>query len=809
MTKIITRTFAGLLVLLLLAAAALAWLLYSKLPQRSGSLPLGGLSAPVQVRYDERGVPHIQAANEADLYRALGYVHAQDRLFQMEIARRLARGELAEILGPKLLDTDRLFRTLGIRARADAAAAALDKSTPAYQAVAAYLDGINQFQATRAAPLEFQVLGIEKRPFTPQDTLSVAGYLAYSFASAFRTEPVMSHIRDQLGARYLTVFDLDWHPQGVLRPTAGATLTQADRAGLDHIAQVSRDLLERTALAPFEGSNAWAIAGTRTASGKPMLAGDPHIGFTAPAVWYEAHLNAPGMELYGHFQVLIPLALLGHNREFGWSLTMFQNDDIDLVVERPNPDNPNQVWVGGRWVDLQQHSETIRVKGADPVTLQLRRSPHGPIITDAYPDNYGRTPVAMWWAFLETENPILQAFHELNRANTLDKARQAASKIHAPGLNVMWANAAGDIGWWAAARLPVRPAGVNPTFLLDGSKSESDKPGFYPFKDNPQEENPARGYIVSANHQPRPTSGIAIPGYYQPADRAQRLVDLLQGHGGKLDVAASQAMQRDVRNGYSQRVLPALLPVLRTVVTDPVEQKMLEQLAAWDGSFVTDRIEPTVFSQMLYETARAAMQDELGPVQFRNLLGTRALDYALPLLLADAASPWWDSRATPAVVETRSDTLRAAWRAAIDHLRATFGPDMARWSWGQAHTLTHVHPLGRQQPLDKLFNVGPFGVPGGREQPNALGSSIGPAPWAVTYGPSTRRVIDFADATQSLGINPVGQSGVLFDPHYRDQAARYAAGAYVRQWLAEADVAGHTAHTLTLTPAAAAAGTAR
>lgn len=342
MKRIIQRTAAGLLVLLLVAAAALAWYLYARQPQRSGNLSMTGLQAPVTVRYDTRGVPHIEAGNEDDLYRALGYVHAQDRLFQMEFMRRLARGELAEVLGPDLVDADRLFRTLGIRAHADAYIDAIDKTTPAYRAVLAYLDGINQYQASHPAPIEFDLLGIPKRPFTPQDTMSVAGYLSYSFASAFKTEPVMTHIRDRLGPSYLTVFDLAALPKGVVN-TAAATraMHDTDWQALNRVAALSQRVLDSAIVPPFQGSNAWAIAGSRTASGKPVLAGDPHIGFSAPAVWYEAHLKSPGFALYGHFQVLNPLALLGHNQRFGWSLTMFQNDDIDFAVEKVNPDNPD------------------------------------------------------------------------------------------------------------------------------------------------------------------------------------------------------------------------------------------------------------------------------------------------------------------------------------------------------------------------------------------------------------------------------------------------------------------------------------
>lgn len=804
--KPVLKTAALLLTGLIATAGALgAWYIHTKQPQRSGAIAMTNLQAPVSVRYDERGVPHIWAENEADLYRTLGFVHAQDRLFQMEMVRRLAQGELAEVLGPELVDVDRLFRTLGIRAHAQDAAAKMDLQSPASRALLAYLDGINQFQATHPAPLEFDLLKIPKRPFTAQDTLAVSGYLAYSFAAAFRTEPALSYVRDKLGPRYLTVFDLDWNPQGVIKPGAPVSTTAAlsppDWQALAQLSQLSGQALALAGVPPFEGSNAWAVSGSRTASGKPLLAGDPHIGYSAPSVWYEAHLAMPGFELYGHHQALTPSALLGHNPQFGWSLTMFQNDDLDLIAEKVNPENPNQVWYQGRWVFLQSRVETILVKGGEPVKLTLRRSPHGPIITDAFKDSLGKTPVAMWWAFLETENPILDAFYELNRANTLEKARNAASKIHAPGLNVVWASASGDIGWWAAAKLPIRPDGVNPSFILDGSTAAADKLGFYRFSDNPQEENPQRGYIVSANHQPKPRSGVPVAGYYNLADRAQRLDEHLRDDKVRWDSKTARTLQLDTLTGYGPRVLAPLLPILNSFITVPVERAMLESLAGWDGSYQLNSITPTVFNQLLYELTRAAFADEMGEVQFKNLLGTRALDSALPRLVADADSPWWDDITTPAH-EGRAETVKVAWRATIDHLQKTLGKDATNWGWGNAHTLTHSHPLAAQKPLNWLFNVGPFPAPGGHEVPNNLSSPLGPAPWAVSYGPSTRRVIDFAAPGQSVGINPVGQSGVLFDAHYADQAPIFIAGGYLSQHLSEADVAAHTRSTLTLNPAA-------
>ncbi|TNB93886.1 penicillin acylase family protein [Pseudomonas jessenii] len=800
------RVFTVLALLIVVLLAGVGGYVYSKQPTRQGQVELRNLQGSVTVRYDERGVPHIRAENESDLYRALGYVHAQDRLFQMEAMRRLARGELAEVLGPKLLDTDKLFRSLRIRERAARYVASLDKQSPAWKALQAYLDGINQYQDSHAAPIEFDVLGIPKRPFTAEDSISVAGYMAYSFAAAFRTEPLLTYVRDQLGADYLNVFDLDWQPKGVLaKGHANKTpaLAAGDWQDLNALARLSEQALIENGLPQFEGSNAWVIAGSRSQSGKPLLAGDPHIRFSVPSVWYEAQLSAPGFELYGHHQALVPFAFLGHNLDFGWSLTMFQNDDLDLIAEKVNPDNPNQVWYHGQWTDLVSSEQQIAVKGQAPVMLTLRQSPHGPIVNDALGTAAGKTPIAMWWAFLETPNPILEGFYQLNRADTLAKARAAATKVQAPGLNIVYANAKGDIAWWASALLPKRPAGVKPEFILDGSSNQADKDGYYPFSANPQEENPARGYIVSANFQPLSPTGMEIPGYYNLADRGQQLNRQLSDKNLKWSNEANQKLQLGTTTGYGPRTLAPLLPVLREVVSDPAQLKLVEQLAQWQGDYPLDSVSATVFNQFLYDLADAAMRDELGNDFFETLLSTRVIDAALPRLAANADSPWWDNRNTPNK-ETRADVVKAAWQASMTHLKQTLGDNPSNWQWGTAHTLTHGHPLGQQKPLDRIVNVGPFAAPGSHEVPNNLSAKLGPAPWPVTYGPSTRRLVDFADPAHSLTINPVGQSGVPFDSHYDDQAEAYVDGMYVQAHFSEEEVTANTRSTLKLLPARAA-----
>lgn len=765
------RSLTLLAVVVAMAAAGAYWYVHGKLPQREGEVAITGLSAPVSVRYDERGVPHLQAQNEPDLYRALGYVHAQDRLFQMELVRRLARGELAEVLGSKLVSTDTLFRSLRIREQAARMVERLDHQSPSWIALQAYLDGVNSWQASHPKPVEFDVLGIPERPFTAEDTLSIAGYLAYSFAAAFRTEPALTYIRDQLGPEYLKIFDLDWQPDGALRPALAAS----DWRTLEGLAQLSHQALGDAGIPQFEGSNAWVVAGSHTRSGSPLLAGDPHIGFAVPAVWYEAELSAPGFNLYGYFQALNPFALLGHNRDFGWSLTMFQNDDVDLIAEKTNPADANQVMVDGQWRALETTEQQIAVKGEAPVTINLRRSPHGPIVNDVLGETAGQTLIAMWWAFLETENPILDAFYQVNRADTLGKMREAAAKIQAPGLNLVWANARGDIGWWASAQLPIRPDGVNPAFILDGSTHQADKLGFYPFSANPQQENPPSGYIVSANYQP--PAAIPIPGYYNLPDRGRQLDRRLADPQVKWDVQNSQALQLDTSTDYGPRTLAPLLNTLRAIAEGDEQKELVEQLAAWRGDYPLDSTSATLFNQFLYELAFAALHDELGDTWFQVLISTRAIDAALPRLAADADSPWWNLRGGHDRTD-RTAIVRQAWQRSLAHLRELYGNDPADWQWGKAHTLTHNHPLGQQKPLNLLFNVGPFAAPGTHEVPNNLSAKIGTAPWPVNYGPSTRRLIDFADAGQALTINPVGQSGVPFDRHYSDQAEDYVQGRY-------------------------------
>lgn len=784
------RLFYIFTTLVVIVAIVATFHVRSKFPQRDGSLQLAGLSAPVTVNYDQRGIPHIQAQNEMDMYRALGYVQAQDRLFQMEMLRRLARGELAEILGPDLVPIDRVFRTLRVNQFAQQYSKKLDPNSPEVQYLQAYLEGINSFQANNSRPLEFEILGIEPRPFTIEDTIAAAGFLAFSFANAFKAEPSLTYIRDELGADYLSIFNFQFNqPDVPLQANA-----QIDWQAFNQLAYLTNQRLMELGLPQFEGSNAWVISGAKTASGKPLLAGDPHIAFSTPAVWYEANLKTPNFELYGFHAALIPFALLGHNTEFGWSLTMFQNDDIDFIAQTRNPDNPEQVLFKGEWVNITHQRDEIKVKGEAPVILDLTNSPYGPIINSAITGWENKTPISMWWALTETENPLLSAIYQLNRANTVEKAELAVQQIHSPGLNVIWANVQGDIAWWAAGAIPIRPEGVNSLFILNADKGEAEKLGIYDFSYNPKSINPQQGYILSANYQTQSPKGISIPGYYNVKDRGLALDKQLKQAGKQWTNEDSKRLQLGVTTDHALRTLQPLLADLANAASTAQEQQLVAELAQWQGDFNLDSVNATLYYAFLQQLLQNTLQPQLGTQVFSTLMHAHIMDSAIPNLTADQNSVWWNKQGS------RSNAVKLAWQQTMSHLTALYGADSRQWTWSKVNTVSHKHPLGHKAPLDKIFDVGPFPTAGSRELPNNQAQTPSLAPWKVVYGPSTRRVIDFAKPEQGEAIIPVGQSGVLLDKHYDDQAQDYLQGNYRAMWLSDKDITQNAQSTLTLVP---------
>jgi penicillin amidase len=798
--KTVKRILLGVVALILLAAVALMLYLRSLKPNLSGELTLTGLQGEVEVLFDTYGVPHIYAQTMEDAYFALGYVHAQDRLFQMEMLRRAAGGRLAEILGEDLLPVDKFFRTLGLNHFAkEHAAKFLSADTADYQRAAlAYQQGVNQYVTTGKTPIEFTIMGIPKQPFTPEDIYLAIGFMSFGFAEGFHADPVLEKIKTEWGEKYLEALAVQTPPDAVqIKNFNGSAKSTSDNK---LIASINR-AIQQIPTPLWQGSNGWAVSAEKSESGYPILANDTHIGYSQPAVWYEAHLEYPGFSFYGHHLAGIPFGLLGNNRFCGFGLTMFENDDVDFYREQPNPENKNQVMNAGVWEDLILREELINVKGSKEVVFEVKSSRHGPIINGIVENTTEEgDPIALSWLLLLVENHALQAAWRLNHASTFEEARQAVSLFSAPGLNVMYADTAKNIAWWAAAKLPVRPEHVVSKVFLNGASGQDEYKGFYDFSKNPQAVNPPWGFVYSANNQPEAVDGVLYPGYYYPKGRAGRIAGLLSGDS-KFSLEQLSAMQLDVTSSMHVEVAKEIAGILEGL-NNPAYAPFINELNQWDGSHHARLIAPSIYTNLLDQIMHGAMQDELGATALASLLKTSVPKNSYHRFIASADSPWWDDVTTEEKTETREEIVEQAAIRTMALLKKICGDKPESWMWGKIHTLTHAHALGAVKPLDRFFNVGPFTVDGGSEVINNLDYDLETTGYFnVTGGPALRKVTDFANIENGITVSPTGQSGNIMSPHYSDQATMFATGKTRKMLMNRQEISTTSKNRLVLHPA--------
>jgi penicillin G amidase len=773
--KIAKRILIGLVVVLLLVISSIYLFLQTTKPTYSGEMKLEGLTAEVEVLYDDYGVPHIYAQNEEDAYFALGYVHAQDRLFQMEMIRRAASGRLSEILGDKFITTDKLFRTLGLNQFAkEHAQKFLSTDTAAYQKdVFAYQKGVNQFIKTGKTPLEFSIIGIPKEEFTPEDIYLAIGYLSFGFADGLKTDPVLQKIKTEYGAEHLKDLDLETSSDAILVPNYDV---MNEAAKLDNLISSIDESLSKLPVPLLQGSNGWVISADKSTTGFPILANDTHIGFSQPAVWYEAHIEYPGFRFYGHHMAGIPFGVLGNNEFCGWGLTMFKNDDIDFFTETVNPENPKQVKFKEQWEELKSRKEIIHVKEKEDVLIEVRSSRHGPIINGALENTSEKSsPVAMSWILTQVPNQAMDALYRLNHASTFGEAQYGASLISAPGLNIMYGDVDKNIAWWAVAKLPIRPKHVASKLFLDGASGNDEYLGFYDFSKNPHAINPPWGYLYSTNNQPDSVEGVLYPGYYYQKGRAGRVLELLtQDRMWSPDDMKN--INLDVMSKNHTVLAKEIAGVLKSL-DKPVYSSIVQQLEMWDGNHKQTDTAPSVYYNMLSQIMYQAMSDEIGAQATKTILGTSISKTFINTFVLNDSTPWWDDTRTKEIKETRAAIFEKSAIRTIQLLTETCGSNPESWRWGKIHTLTHTHPLAAVKPLDKFFNVGPFAVDGGSEVINNLSFSLDTTGYfPVTSGPALRKVTDFSTVEVGETISPSGQSGNVMSSHYGDQGEMFATG---------------------------------
>ena len=754
-----------------------AWL-YSRTlyPTYEGELSLENLSENVTVHFDENGVPHINAETQKDAYTALGYVHAQDRLWQMELIRRIAPGRLSEIFGDKLVETDVFFAGLGLVEDANESIAKIDINSEAYKLTIAYLDGVNQFVEEGATPIEYNLIGLEKTKFTVNDVYNVFGYMSFSFAIAQKTDPLLQEIKEKLGDNYLAELEIPVYSNTALLKSEKNPIVKAS------FAKAMTAMYEQLPISPFIGSNSWVIAADKTKNGKVIFANDPHIGFSQPSVWYQSHIKTPDYEMYGYSLALTPFPLLGHNRDYAYGLTMFENDDVDFYIEKNNPENLNEYETPTGFSTYKTVQKTIKIKGAPDTTFTVKISRHGPIMNNLLKQIDDQRPIAMQWIYKKTDNQIIDVGYQISHAKSLHDFKEGAKLLHAPGLNMMYGDAKDNIAWIASGKLYKYRDSINTKLYLDGASGKDEILSYVDFEDNPQSINPASNYVYSSNNQPDTIAGVLYPGYYLPEDRGQRIEQLLEVKNDWTQEDVQQ-MIFDVTSPVVPQVIANLVASIKTENFTKNEQEALQNLKDWNGEYKKEDTAPTIYNRFLYEFLEGTFKDELGE-SFPMFMQTPLMKKMIAVQAKKAVSVWFDD-VTTEPKETKSDIVQRSFINAISFLENQLGDTVSLWSWSKVISVEHGHALAAGgETLRKIFNVGPFSMDGGNEViNNQLFTLNETGIYKVKAGPSTRRVIDFSNIENSVSILPTGQSGNIFSKHYKDQAQKYVNGEFVKTIL--------------------------
>lgn len=806
------KRFFGLLVLLLVAALAAAFFYAQRsLPQLDGRLQLAGLGAPVMVHRDASDVTHILASRPRDAWKTIGYVHAQERGWQMEFNRRVMRGELSEVLGTATLETDKLMRTLGIR---EAAQRQWDGLPPdARLALEAYSEGVNAFFASSSQALspEFVLLSVDPGPaaragryWDPLDSvgwsimmaLDLGGNWGNEFARLTAVQTLDTPALWDLFPPYpgeppAATADLAGLYRGLdlYRPEPRTTSSAAPRPqGM--AALIGRDLqrwADELGNIEGKGSNNWVVSGARSQTGMPLLANDPHLGLSAPAIWYFARLQAPdadgvkGMDVIGATLPGTPFVVLGRTGQVAWGFTNTGPDVQDLYLEQINPANPAQYRVPSstaepRWADFSLRMETIRVKGQPDVSHMVRSTRHGPVLSDAQA-RHGevmdtrRFVLSLRWTALDSDNRNVVATLESNRAQSVAELTRAFADFHAPMQNVLMADRSGVIAYKAVGKVPVRAAdndirGVAPS---PGWDARYDWVGWLPYEDTPQDSG-ERGWIATANQRihaadyPHFITQDWAPPYRQ--ERIEALLEATPQH----TVASFQAMHGDLQSAATVRLLPFLQ---KTASNHPLAGAAQAQLKAFDGEMLAERAAPLIYTAWVDVFTRQVVGERLGKERFESMYGKRLFRNAVEGILERNDAAWCGTAGCDAASTRALDT-------ALDQLRKTHGDDVSAWRWADAHPAISIHrPLSNVKSLAPFFEVrtptggDPFTINVGQYHLDKLD-----APYANRHAASLRAIYDLADLDNSRFIYQTGQSGNVFSGRYRDMSKTWSAVEY-------------------------------
>jgi penicillin amidase len=774
--KIFRRILLAIILLIVVGAIAGMLLLNNvkkgAIPDYSEPVDLENMIDEVTVLRDSLAIPHVYAKNEEDLYRVVGYITAQDRLWQMDLMRRITTGRLSEIFGEDMITADQLFRSFDFSKKSSKV---IDTTDPEIiKCLEAYSDGVNQYieKNNKKLSFEFKLLGYKPDKWTTVHTLNLIGYMAWDLTSGWTADmaiyKIAQTVEDSL-LRELMPWDGDRetrfvypdyikeHPELVMNTTLEEAIRVIDKMGIK----------------VFEASNNWAVSGEKSETGMPLVANDMHLGFMSPGIWYQMHhvvegkLNVTGCVLPGQ-----PYVIAGHNDDIAWGMTNITIDNLDFYLETINPQDSNQYKLNGRWVDMRIVEESIKIKGEDEPVTRINRFTHrGPIVS-TFKGVKDKT-ISARWIGTDYSNE-LRSVHLFNRASNWEEFRDAAKTFIAVSQNIVYADKEGNIGLQAAGGIPIRKGDHVMVYPGDTTLYDWGEKDRVPFENMPYTFNPESGMVSSANNK---TVSDEYPYYigtwFSLPNRIDRIREMLE-ETEKHSVESFQKMQADQTSVFARRLTPVFVNALEGNVDGRAAQA-LEELKKWDYNMDKSLAAPMIYEQTFVELIHALYEDELGEDVFPQIMGNNIIArYHIYNLAESMESAWCDDINTTNKLESFSDNIRQAFIAAIDSLTIIAGEDMNTWKWGDIHTLTIEHPMGGVDIVNKLFspNLGPYAVGGGFHTVAPYSYPLGSG-YDVNHGASERHVFSLANWDDSKTVIPTGTSGIPASPYYGNQTEMY------------------------------------